>query len=70
MNQNDLDNDIRTRGKIDYGHNYLTRGTGKLAANEVGRTRSSSVETLHSTRWTLPTHVHWKPRFGFDCRFV
>jgi len=58
MNQNDLDNDIRTTGKIDYGHNYLTRGTGKLAANEVGRTRSSSGETLRSTRRTLPTHLH------------
>jgi hypothetical protein len=44
MNQNDLDNDIHTSGKIDYGHNYLTRGTGAHAANEVGRTRSSSGE--------------------------
>lgn len=58
MNQNDLDNDIRTSGKIDYGHNYLTRGTGTLAANEVGRAHSSAGETLHSTRRTLPTHLH------------
>jgi hypothetical protein len=41
MNQNSLDNDIRASGKIDYRHNYLTRGTGAHAANEVRRTRSS-----------------------------
>jgi hypothetical protein len=45
MNQNDLDNDIRTSGKIDYGHNYLTRGAGTHVANEVGRTRWSGENT-------------------------